>query len=1675
MGLLRRHSKRAEKSGRARSSNQHSGPNSRSRRCRFEQMEPRRLLAADFLPIQIGAVYFEDGSGEDEVGDVVEITFVGGAEGTQLTELRIDTDKYGDGLSIGDVFFDIAAGGEGAFESNPLVVLDSSGIDSYSYEVVDGGTELVFRFTGFDAGEKFAFSIDVDERGALSANAVAEGNEFEASVLSATFAAPHFYTTTGADLFLDYYDNRLEDSGLDLPNDDYQPPSSYMPPTAEPGPVYTAAAIFSVEQTPLPITIAGTVYEDIDVDNTQDTGEPGIENVELTLLRMENGTYVATGITATTDADGHYLFEGVLPGTYQIAETQPDGYYSVGARAGTVDGSIRGVVRNADTLSAIELDGGEDSIGNDFGEALPASVSGYVYHDADDDGTMDSTESGIAGVTLELLDADGKPTGTTAVTDANGYYQFDNLPPGVYGIREVQPDGYFDGTDVAGTAGGSAQNPGDQIDDLRLISRQTGQRYNFGELMPASISGRVHADTNGNCLYDPGEQFLADVTIELLDELGQVVATTTTDANGEYVFTGLHPGVYSVHEIQPDGYFDGGDRVGSEGGTLVDPDSITAISLGSGVVAVSYDFCEKPPSTISGRVYADANRNEQLDSGEQRLAGVTVRLLDASGATLATTTTDANGEYCFDGLAPGTYGVYEEQPDGYYDGAESVGSEGGTLAPPDSITQITLLGGTDAIDYDFGELLPSSISGHVYADSNSNAWLDDGEELLAGVTVHLLDASGNVLATTTTDSNGEYLFDGLAPGTYGVEEEQPEGYFDGAEHVGSAGGSRLAPDSIIDIELLGGTQSINNDFGELPPSSISGTVYADINGNGRLDDDEWPIEGVTLQLLGAAGNVIETTQTNAAGYYEFTGLATGLYSVSETQPEYYYDGADYAGSLGGTLSAPDSIIDVVLPVGTDAIEYDFTETPPAGISGFVYVDDNDNGQFDSGETPLQGVTVELLDAAGNSTGQTATTSAGGYYRFDVLEPGTYGVREVQPEGYYDGQDTPGDAGGTAVGNDQITGAVLGSAVLGRYYNFGELRPASIQGQVHAELNGDCIVDPDETLLEGVTVYLLDADGNRIAETTTDAEGRYVFDNLAPGTYGVEEIQPADYLQGKTHAGSAGGVVVGDRISEVELGSGEDATEYNFCEMTPAKISGYVFQDGDTIKVSAGETLPDPATVRNGQFTADDTPIAGVVLTLGDGSGAPLQDSQGNPITAVTDANGYYEFTMLEPGLYTVLEEHPSEYVDGVDTPGTTGGIAINPSDNLDPMMLGMLAVDPKDDAIVRIPLAMGEHASSNNFSEVVYQEDTPKIIPPPTPPNRDPDPVTPPPVYSAPPQSISRPLVIYNKIEPLLGGSSGPGGQTWHLSVINAGMPRRSQQGTDSLTNPTNRYFDPITWTGVAVDQGHWTLTGPDGTVSRQFDFGIPGAIPITGDFNGDGVDEAGVFIDGAWFIDLNGNGIWDSEDFFAQLGGPGDQPVVGDWDGDGKADIGIFGPSWIGDPKAIAAEPGLPDAGNHSTGAAKNLPPDPANAAIGYRSMQRGSQNDLRSDLIDHVFKFGTAGDKAVAGDFDGDGVASIGVFREGHWYLDVDGNGRWSDADVKVAYGQRGDTPVVGDFNNDGIDEIGVYRAGTWYLDTNGDYRLDAHDKVFEQGGSQDKPAVGDFDGDGIDEIILYRDDAA
>ena len=161
------------KSNRSRQRQRKQGTDALKRRSRGpERLEPRQLLAAS--PIHVGVVYLEtdylesdQDVGSDSQGDRFILSFTGGAPNTELNELRIRTDKDGDGISVGDPIYDTAQGGRGkngahGFQIVRVHTTDGRAVDATA-EVEDGGQELILRLSSFRAGDRLEFTIDVDE------------------------------------------------------------------------------------------------------------------------------------------------------------------------------------------------------------------------------------------------------------------------------------------------------------------------------------------------------------------------------------------------------------------------------------------------------------------------------------------------------------------------------------------------------------------------------------------------------------------------------------------------------------------------------------------------------------------------------------------------------------------------------------------------------------------------------------------------------------------------------------------------------------------------------------------------------------------------------------------------------------------------------------------------------------------------------------------------------------------------------------------------------------------------------------------------------------------------------------------------------------------------------------------------------------------------------------------------------------------------------------------------------------------------------------------------------------------------------------------------------------------------------------------------------------------------
>ncbi len=263
-----------------------------------------------------------------------------------------------------------------------------------------------------------------------------------------------------------------------------------------------------------------------------------------------------------------------------------------------------------------------------------------------------------------------------------------------------------------------------------------------------------------------------------------------------------------------------------------------------------------------------------------------------------------------------------------------------------------------------------------------------------------------------------------------------------------------------------------------------------------------------------------------------------------------------------------------------------------------------------------------------------------------------------------------------------------------------------------------------------------------------------------------------------------------------------------------------------------------------------------------------------------------------------------------------------------------------------------------------------------------------------------------------LGGSGSDSGNTIAVDVQTAitVAGQTSSQNFPVVADPLSAMPSALTTFitkirpnfTIGIDAGSVIVTDPwhiswDTTTTI---YGNPTDLPIVGDWDGTGWKRMGVFRSGTWYLDMNGDGYIDAGDKTVVFGQAGDIPVVGDWRGVGRIALGLYRQGSF-----------ILDESGHLTGVPTGL-------------------NDVT------YTGFGLSTDVPVAADWNGSGTTKVGVFRNGNWLVDFNGDGVFNGSDRTYTYGQAGDIPVIGDWDSSGHpNKIGVYRGGLWILDYDGD----------------------------------------
>lgn len=298
------------------------------------------------------------------------------------------------------------------------------------------------------------------------------------------------------------------------------------------------------------------------------------------------------------------------------------------------------------------------------GAIVPASVSGRIYVDADENGLEDAQDSPLSGAMLTLMQ--GGTVVATSETDDSGMYAFGAIRPDKYRIRVTLPDHTLFARDSVL----SLAHPDAVEGETRSFELEMGDTValeSIGTVRAASISGCAWSDENANGRMDAHEPALHGTVAELisLNEYGDasVAAAVTVDEDGRYAFGLLRSGEYAVRFTLPEG------RLFADALGEADTSSVEVIPGNVGVTApMKLSMGEARhtvnvggilPGSIGDTVWLDQNGNGLQDYREPLIPDVPLSLLkvaaDGNLELVAETVSDVYGYYRFKDLRPGAY------------------------------------------------------------------------------------------------------------------------------------------------------------------------------------------------------------------------------------------------------------------------------------------------------------------------------------------------------------------------------------------------------------------------------------------------------------------------------------------------------------------------------------------------------------------------------------------------------------------------------------------------------------------------------------------------------------------------------------------------------------------------------------------------------------------------------------------------------------------------------------------------------------------------------------------------------------------------------------------------------------------------------------------------------------
>ena len=424
--------------------------------------------------------------------------------------------------------------------------------------------------------------------------------------------------------------------------------------------------------------VGNRIWNDENGNGWQDRGETGVADVNVLLFEEGNSTAIAS---MTTGSTGLFNFQNLPGGIYTIEVDAPTGWTIttpnvISNDVGDSDADTSGVI------GPFELAEGEINTNLDVGLRADdfvqtAWVGNRVWNDFNANGRQDVGESGVAGVEVHLLAQGSIDPIASAITNANGLYNFLYVAPGEYSIQVIAPQSATFTTANVGpnNVGDSDADENGIISSIVLDPGEVDTNQDVGLVFPSRIGNRVWNDSNGDGWQSLGELGVANVEVSLFEQgSSTAVRTALTSSQGLYNFTDVLPGTYTLKFTPPEEWtFTTAINTGSlVGNSDADANGVIGpFTVGSGEIntnldagLLAADFLA--PARVGNRVWNDFNQNGLQDADELGIHGVEVRLIqDGEVEPIQTEVTNLQGLFNFKDVAPGTYTIEAIAPENF--------------------------------------------------------------------------------------------------------------------------------------------------------------------------------------------------------------------------------------------------------------------------------------------------------------------------------------------------------------------------------------------------------------------------------------------------------------------------------------------------------------------------------------------------------------------------------------------------------------------------------------------------------------------------------------------------------------------------------------------------------------------------------------------------------------------------------------------------------------------------------------------------------------------------------------------------------------------------------------------------------------------------------------------------